>query len=299
VAASSPPAVVEIDPRAPLDARAVRRLVQLELADVDVPKRPQDPDVALFVRVLAAGEERLRVELWERGEAHGARLVSGTRQSSQLVARRVALAAAELARGLRLKRRSEERARLAAERSKMLAEQAERERMLDGPVALRPAVTGTLVGLGELALVGPSLTGELSVAGATRLDLGASASVGGVLDTSANVEVFELGLAPAHRIAFPNLALDLDVSAFARAGVLSFTNIAGVDGIEGQRQTWWARAGAATAVEIRVERTTRLALGIALGAVLRRVPLTLANGDERRLGGFFVGTELGVVFTPP
>src|SRR6185436_17011562 len=47
--ANPAPAIVEIDPRVELEARATRRLVQLELADVDVPKRPQDPDIALFV----------------------------------------------------------------------------------------------------------------------------------------------------------------------------------------------------------------------------------------------------------
>jgi hypothetical protein len=36
-----------------------------------------------------------------------------------------------------------------------------------------------------------------------------------------------------------------------------------------------------------------------MGAVLRRVPVTLDDGRELRLGGFFLGTELGVVFTPP
>ena len=180
-----------------------------------------------------------------------------------------------------------------------LAEQAERERTLDGPAALRPSVTGTLVGLGELALVGPSLTGELHVAEATRIDFSASASVGAVLDTSTRVEAFELGAGPAHRFRISNLALELDVSAFAKAGVLSFSRVSAVDAIEGQRQSWWARAGAAAALEVRLARTTRLSLGFATGAVLRRVPVTLDDGSERRLGGLFVGAELGVVFTPP
>ena len=266
---------------------------------MDLPKRPQDPDVALFVRVLAAGEGRIRVELWERGEEHGARLVSGTNGGSQLIARRVALAAAELARGLRQRRRAQEQARLLEERRKQLAEQAERERTLDGPAALRAGAVGTLVGLGDLALAGPSLTGQLNVAGATRLDFGASASFGSVLDEGTNVEVFELGVGPSHRFVLVNRRLDLDVSAFARAGVLSFADVRSVDGIEGQRQTWWARAGAATAFELRLARTTRLSLGLSAGAVLRSVPVTLDDGSERRLGGFFLGTELGVVFTPP
>jgi hypothetical protein len=264
-----------------------------------VPKRPEDPEIALFVRVLAAGEGRIRVELWERGEAHGARLVSGTHGSSQLVARRVALAAAELARGLRQRRRAAEQARLLEERRKWLAAETERQRTLDGPRALRPALAGTLVGLGDLAFAGPNLTGELHVAGATRLDFGASAGFGMVPSTESAVETLELGLGPAYRVPIVTQTLDLDVSAFAKAGVLSFANVAGVDGISGQRQTWWARAGAASALELRLARTTRLSLGFSLGATLRRVPVTFADGSERRLGGLFLGTELGVVFTPP
>jgi hypothetical protein len=81
--------------------------------------------------------------------------------------------------------------------------------------------------------------------------------------------------------------------------VLSFADVAAVDGILGQRQSWWARAGAASALELRLARTTRLSIGFSMGAVLRRVPVTLDDGRELRLGGFFLGTELGVVFTPP
>jgi hypothetical protein len=255
--------------------------------------------VALFVRVLAAGQGRIRVELWERGEEHGARLVSGTNGGSQLIARRVALAAAELARSLRQKRRAQEEAQLLEERRKALAEQAERERTLDGPAALRPGVAGTLVGLGQLALVGPSLTGQLNVSAATRLDFAASASFGPVLDSNATVAAYELGFGPAHRLPLLSQVLELDLSAFAKAGVLAFSNVNRVDRIDGEFQTWWARAGLSVAAELRLARTTRWSLGFSSGAVLRRVPVTLADGSERRLGGFFVGAELGVVFTPP
>jgi hypothetical protein len=281
-----------------VDARAARRLVQLELSDVEVPKRPQDPDVALFVRVLSAGEEKIRVELWERGESHGARLVTNSRGGSQLIARRVALAAAELARGLRQRRRTLERQRLLDEQTRLAAERAERERTLDGPVAIRPAAAGALVGLGDLALLGPSFTGQIHVMGATRVDIGATALFGRVLDTDAAVETLELSLGPAHRIAVPSLGLDLDLAAFARTGVLSFSDVAGVDGVAGQRQTWWARAGAASAIELRLSRHTRLSLGFSLGAVLRRVPVMLDASRNLRLGGLFLGTELGLVYTP-
>jgi hypothetical protein len=282
-----------------LDARTVRRLVQLELSDVDVPKRPDTPDVALFVRVLAAGEGKIRVELWERGEEQGARLVSGARGGSQLVARRVALAAAELARRLRQKRQAAERARLLEEHKKLLAEQAERERTLDGPRALRPALVGTLVGPGDFWLAGPSLAAQIHVIGATRLDLEASWTFGGVRDADSSVEALELGVGPGHRIPVPALSLDLDLSAFAKAGVLSFGNVAGVDDMPRERQTWWARTGVAPAVELRLARTTRLSLGFAFGAVLRHVPVLQDDGQRLRLGGLFIGTSLGVVFTPP
>jgi hypothetical protein len=296
--ANPAPAIVEIDPRVEVDARAARRLVQLELSDVEVPKRPQDPDVALFVRVLAGGEGKIRVELWERGESYGARLVTSSRGGAQLVARRVALAAAELARALRQKRRVLERQRKLEEQKRLAAERAERERTLDGPVAIRSAAVGTLVGLDELALLGPSLTGQIHVTGATRVDIGATALFGRVLDADAAVETLELSLGPAHRIPVPSLGLDLDLAAFARAGVLSFADVAGVDGIAGQRQTWWARAGAASAIELRLSRHTRLSLGFSFGAVLRRVPVMLDDSRELGLGGLFLGTELGLVYTP-
>src|SRR6187399_284920 len=72
LAAAPHPASIEIDARAEalIEPRAVRRLVQLELADVDVRPAPGQRDTVLFVRVLGAGEGQLRIELWERGVAY-------------------------------------------------------------------------------------------------------------------------------------------------------------------------------------------------------------------------------------
>src|SRR6185295_17665832 len=53
--------------------------------------------------------------LWERGEYHGARVVSGSNAAGQLGARRVALAAAELARRLKKKRQLQAERERAAE----------------------------------------------------------------------------------------------------------------------------------------------------------------------------------------
>ncbi|HYP90384.1 MAG TPA: hypothetical protein VEQ59_19565, partial [Polyangiaceae bacterium] len=97
--------VVEIDLGAErlVDARSARRLVPLELADVALPTTSRGTPV-LFFRVLGRDAGTLRLELWERGEFHGARTLSGAGENPQLVARRVALAAAELGRRLARKR---------------------------------------------------------------------------------------------------------------------------------------------------------------------------------------------------
>src|SRR5258706_16211119 len=117
--------VIEIDSAAEhwVDARSARRLIPLELSDVDVPPAPalRRAAATLFFRVLGRPDGALRVELWERGEFHGARVLSASGENAQLVARRVTLAAAELGRRLSRKRQAqlereqvEERARAAA-----------------------------------------------------------------------------------------------------------------------------------------------------------------------------------------
>ena len=124
-----------------LDARATRRLVQLELSEIDVPpasgnKRARAP---LFFRVVLV-EPDVRVELWERGEYYGARVVSGSNAAGQLGARRVALAAAELARRLQRKRQVQAERERVAELSRAAEAAREARRALDGPLALRSSL---------------------------------------------------------------------------------------------------------------------------------------------------------------
>src|SRR6185503_9592831 len=90
-----------------IDVRATQRLVELETADVDVPPPPKlDFRPPLYFRIVALSAATLRVELWELGQPRGARSVSAA-GNDMLKARRIALAAAELARRLRQQRLSE------------------------------------------------------------------------------------------------------------------------------------------------------------------------------------------------
>jgi hypothetical protein len=290
-------AAVEIEPRveAALDARAVRRLIQLELSEVVVPPRPGELETELFVRVLSGAEGQFRVELWERGEQHGARLVSGAESTPSVAARRVALAAAELARGLRHKRRL---LSLATERARRRAEREERLRLsrtLDGPVAFRAG--GEWVWGRNVWLLGPTLDGELSVLGRLRMDVGAAWTFGLLTPGSTGVESLTLRMGPARRFVL-GTHTDLDLGLRAEAALLTFQGVRGVDQMHGERQSWSVRVLGVARFERRLSRGLRLELGVLGGAALRRVPVTLADGRGLRLGGGLVGAELGLVLTP-
>jgi hypothetical protein len=94
-----------------VEPKVVRRLVALELADLHVPApkgaRGRSVRGGLFVRVLRY-ETQMVVELWERGELAGQRRLT-SEGSSQVRARRIALAAGEIARRLREQRLVDER----------------------------------------------------------------------------------------------------------------------------------------------------------------------------------------------
>ena len=297
-----PSVAVEIDARAEgtLDTRAVRRLVQLELADVVVPPRAGATDAALFVRVLYVRAGELRIELWERGEQHGARAVQGarengaTRGASALVPRRIALAAAELARGLRQRRRTLALAAERARRRQAVAAELRRTRTVDGPRALRAGVLATS---GEhLALVGPVLDAQLHVFRALRLDVGAAWS-SGLLEWERGVEAWSLRVGPMQRIALSR-SLDLDLGVRAEAGVLSFQRVAAVDGIARDRESWAARIDGIVRLEPRLTRNARLSLGVGGGIFLRRMRIVTDDGRSLRPGLPFLSAEIGVVLTP-
>ena len=279
-----------------LDARAVRRLVALELSDVAVPDEPDGAAPALFYRVLGDNRGFVDLELWERGTLHGSRRVSTADRAGHLFARRVALAAAELARALRqqriAKRRGEAR-RLARER----AEQRLRAtRTLEGPLAVRTAV---FAARGDaLTVFGSNVALGFSLIGATRLELGARISGAELEDVEARWTALELELGPAHRFRLSS-GLDLDLAALLGASALHVGGVRGVDEIREQDETWTARAALSLRLEPRLSRWLRASFGLEAGHYLRAVPLETAAGEGARLRSPYAGLSLGLVLTPP
>jgi hypothetical protein len=251
---------------------------------------------ALFYRVL--GDERgfIELELWERGTLLGSRRVSSSERGGHLLARRVALAAAELARALRQQRQA--RRRLEARRlAREHAERVERRtRTLEGPSALAGFVAG---GRGsDFTWGGVGLRLEQTLRDATRLDLSARWLALDVDDERLRFSGLELSLGPSQRLRL-TAVLDLDLSATVAASVLHASFARGVDAIAGQDETWSSRAALSARLEPRLARWARASLGVEAGQILRAVPATLDAGERYTLRGPYLGLELGLVLTPP
>lgn len=289
-------AAIEIDARAEalIDAHALRRRVELELADVTVPPPLGQREAALFFRVLYAGNGQLRIELWERGIAYGSRIVAGATDAGPLLARRVALAAAELARELSDTREDEAADRAEAAKHERVLELAARRRTRDGPRALRVGAAG--IWSPKLAYVGPELAAELNVYRKARLDLDAGAGFGAV-SRDAALETLTLGLGPARRFVL-GPRWDLDLALRGAASLLQFTGVRGADHIAREHQSWTASVEARLRLEPRLSRSVRLVVGAGGGTLLRRVPLELAGGGRKDLAGPFVAGEIAIVLTP-
>ena len=280
-----------------LDARAARRLVALELTDIDVlppsnAKRGFDP---LFFRVVEQGQD-LRVELWQRGESHGARVVSGTRAGAQLSARRVALADAELARRLQKKRQIQAERERADAVTRAAARAREARRALDGPLALRSSLAVASVGELTSVLAGPRMLSQWTFAERARVDGGFSWLAGSAPD-GARAEWFELSVAPSRRVSLAE-TVDLDLGVNLAAAWFRLAHVRGVDAIVGQNETWSARAAAVLRLEPRLSRQARLSIGADAGILLREVPFQPLAGSADRLRGMWLGLDVGVVFTP-
>jgi len=293
------PAVVEIDDSAEslLDARATRRLIQLELSEIDVRpasgnKRARAP---LFFRVVQV-EHDLRVELWERGEYHGARVILGSNAAGQLGARRVALASAELARRLQKKRQMQAERERVAELERAREAELEASRALDGPLALRSSLEVASIGELSAKVAGPRLLGQWTLAGRTRVEAG-FAWLAGSAPAAANAEWLELSLAPMQRVSLTR-AVDLDLGLAVAAAWLRLAKVRGVDAISDQNETWSARAAAVVRIEPRLSRQVRLSLGVDAGLLLREVRFQSLSGSAERLHGAWLGLGVGVVFTP-
>ena len=307
--ATSSQVVVEIDRRAArsLNDRLTRRLIELELGDLEIPPAVDDENVSppesshtIFVRVLGEGDDQLRVELWERGIYHGARLVpveAGT--SEQLRARRIALTAATLGRRLRITRIREER--LAAERVRLEAEEKRAAQLLAPPsrIAFGAHVRGAVVGPDGFWLVGPGLEGQLRRDTGERLDVGVSWMTGTaqVLAGSPAVQWLEVSLSPGYAFRLSE-RLDLVAALDVAAGTVHLSHVVAVDDSVQQQDTWSARGAGRVLFELDAGSLTHLRFGTEVGATLRRIPVVDWSGAKERLGGFWLGASLGWEFDP-
>ena len=247
---------------------------------------------ALFYRVLATDPRTIRIELWERGEFHGARKVSVSQGTAQVLARRVALAAAELARRLRRKRIAE-------------AAQPKRDESIDlqqapsdrARVAFGSGAQGAAFGSGQALLAGPALAAELRFASGARLELGSAWLMGSAVGLSGApaVQWLELSLSPGYAVGLTR-GLELVSGLRFAAAALHLSDVAAVDGIEGEEQTWSARAAVDLRLEARLGRGLGLRVGPNAGALLRRIPVRDREGERERLGGLWLGGSLGLIF---
>lgn len=299
------PVVVEIDQKAQalIDPHLTRRLVQLELTDVEVPPPPftnggGHAPASLYFRVLVTKRGNLRLELWERGEFGGARSVSAARGNAQIRSRRIALAAAELARRLRQKRLYEAQQRLAAK--KRAEDEQKAAAAARAPrIALLAGAEGATVGPADAWFAGPMLAGQLRVGPRGRLAVGAAWMAGTVplAQGAPGARWLELSISPSYAVPLGN-GFDLDTGITAAAAAVHLTGMTELDGIENEHDTWSARAVGHFYLESRLSRALALSFGPELGAVLRRVPIVDAAGQRHRLGGLWLGAQLGVVIDP-
>jgi len=297
--------VVEIDAESDrlLDARLTRRLIGLELKEVDVPAPPAalpgSVQRSLFVRVRGDSGHRLRVELWEHGVFHGARVVTVTPGGSRyLRAQRIALVAADLARRLRQERLRQVREQEHARSRSGIAPPGARAALAPPRARLRSRALGALVGPGDLGFAGPGLGGEL-VLGRAKVELGAAwlfgmaPSVAG----SPRAEWLELSIAPSYSAPI-SPRFDLYLGLRLAAATVHLTDISGLDRIAAQHDTWSARAAGELGFEYRLTPKVSLRGGPEFGSVLRRMIVTDRRGADHRLGGLWLGLALGVSLDP-
>lgn len=304
-AAESTLVVVEIDRSAGrlVDPVLTRRLIVIELGELEVPVLPTDAATelrSLFVRVIGAGDQRLRVELWELGRALGAReLVFAEGTSEQLRARRIALVAAALGRDAALTRRRALQLAAEQERRELEARRAAAELPPELRLALVAGARGFQVGAGSFTMVGPRIVGALRLGNGSTLELGLASFAGGspVLAGKAPATWSELSMAPGWA-AETGPRSRIGIAVEIGAATVNLPRVQSVDAIDGQTTTWTARAAGRGDVEFSLGRGRALEVGVGVGALLRPIPVTDQSGRDRALGGLWLGIDLGWTLDP-
>jgi hypothetical protein len=263
--------------------------VTLETADIDVAPPPgvgfRPP---LYFRVRAVTPGSLRVELWELGRPHGARSVSSAGAPS-LEARRIALAAAELARQLR-KQRIAELAALEEAGSGDDTPAGKSARMpLYARFVWQAGARGAFALSSSAWLLGPHADVVLAFDGGQRLALGGAWLAGDTVGGS--LRWFEGRLAVSQGFSVSRVT---ELEAGLDAAVVSFRahpeGEAPVDLLTG-------RAGLFARVNLRLGSVAVLGAGPDVGVLLHSVSYTHGN-DTERLRGLWLGVGLTLQIDP-
>ncbi len=296
-AASAEQLTIEIaDPtRELVNPALVRRLIQLEVSEVEVPPDPEaaadGPEGTLYVRVADLEDGTLSVEMWARGQRVGARRVKAKR-SRRLRARHIALAAAELANQLR--RRRVRARRLAQERP------VEEPKVEPAPGALRAeflleaGALGAFVGGGDFWLVGSELRFPLRFRRGPEFAITTS-WLGGSTESIGSMRWLEAGVAAGYDWG-AGTRTRLAAGAQASVAMVHLGAADAVDREPGQSDTWSARAVVWGSFGPRLSENLELTVRPELGATLRQV--SAQRGDRSaRLGGLWLGIGLNVGFS--
>lgn len=293
---AAPQVVVEIgaDAEKVVEARFTRRMLQIELGDLPL----GDADAAgapLFFRLVSSDPNTLAVELWDHGELLGRRTISISRGNPQLHSRRIALAAVELARRAPSQRLARAQRDARAEERCQLAEAASIRAARQPRLRIDTTFGGYSLGLGDGWLAGAALAAGVHGAWGGSF----TARFGGYQGRQRRaggepyLRWYEAGVAPAYGGSLdPNwhLSAALPVS-YATVFVAGAPVL---DGVEGQRVTWSARAGVAPALARRLDEALWLVVSPELGWTLRNIGLRDDGGASHDLGGIWLGASVGV-----
>lgn len=252
----------------------------METTEVDVPNRQGESGPSpLYYRVLTDPPGGLRIELWQLGQLYGARRVSAE-GSEQLEARRIAIAAGELARQLRRRRLSEIEAARRPKASDHKTEIAATGFPIHGAFLWSAGARGGTVAGSAAVLAGPELAMALRFSGRQTVALGAAWLVG----DSSRLDGSSLRWLEGSLSASQGFSLSPAVELHVGAGMSAASVHAATT------DDWSARAGIETRVEIALAKHLSLAIGPDLGALLHAVH----DGSGHRLMGAWLGVGVGL-----
>ncbi len=284
------------------DEQTVRHSIALELSEIEIPNDPfiEDQSGGASLHVEVSEEEgKLIVALWDRGDFAGRRGISSS-GAPRLVARRIGLAVAELARDLRDRR--VRAARVLAQERHFIERRAlvSAYRAQQRALGLRAGLRTEVVPSGGF-LFGPTVGAEFNDKFPLRFVVGLSWGTGwlgglkrGETDRHAppwSKWQLEWG---ADWVAQPELKTQLSVGAHFGASIVHVGGGADLDHIDGQSDSYSAQLGlrVAWASEQGVAVWPRLELEA--GRILRPVPMRL-DSENLQVGGWFATLGLSAV----